>query len=92
MRKPLTLCLLMAVLPGAPAAEPTVTANLRTSLVLTDEEKAAFLVEMRQMLASIQGIVAGIGSEDREAIAAAARLSGNRMARAMPATVRAKQV
>jgi hypothetical protein len=45
---------------------------------------------MRQMLTSIQGIVAGIGAEDREAIAAAARLSGNRMARATPPSVRGK--
>lgn len=90
MRKPLILSLLMAILPGSPGAGPTVTTDPRTALGLTDNEKAEFLVEMRQMLASIQGIVTGIGAEDREAIAAAARLSGNRMARATPETVRAK--
>lgn len=67
--------------------------DTRQSLGPTDAEQIAFLAEMRQMrqmLASIQGIVAGIDTEDREAIAAAARLSGNRMARATPAPVRAK--
>ncbi|MCB1761115.1 MAG: hypothetical protein KDI68_15195 [Gammaproteobacteria bacterium] len=42
------------------------------------------------MLASIQGIIAGIGEEDRERIIEAARYSGNRMARATPASVRAR--
>lgn len=68
----------------ADAADP------RQALGLTDAERIEFLAEMRQMLASVQGIVAGIGTEDREAIATAARLSGNRMARATPASVRAK--
>lgn len=45
---------------------------------------------MRNMLASIQGIMQGIGESDRARIAAAARQSGNRMARATPASVRAK--
>lgn len=40
------------------------------------------------MLASIQGIIAEIGEEDRERIIEAARYSGNRMARATPASVR----
>ncbi|MCK7578150.1 MAG: hypothetical protein MZV65_22035 [Chromatiales bacterium] len=42
------------------------------------------------MLVSIQGIMKGIGQEDRPAIMDAARASGNRMARATPASVRAK--
>jgi len=83
-------CLLMTCLPSVPWAEPVVDADPRTALGLTDGEKTQFLAEMRQMLASIQGIVSGMGVEDRDAIAAAARLSGNRMARATPASVRAK--
>ena len=48
----------------------------RTSLGLTAAERIELLAEMRQMLGSIQGIIAGIGAEDRERIAEAARLSG----------------
>lgn len=59
-------------------------------LGLTPEERVEFLAEMRQMLASVQGILQGIGTEDRNRIAAAARLSGNRMARATPDSVREK--
>jgi len=66
------------------------TADTRTSLGLTESERTEFLAEMRQMLASIQGIIAGIGAEDRDRIIEAARYSGNRMARATPASVRAK--
>jgi hypothetical protein len=42
------------------------------------------------MLLSIQQILEGIGASDRDKIAKAAKLSGNRMARATPASVRAK--
>jgi hypothetical protein len=42
------------------------------------------------MLASIQGTLQGIGDADRDRIAAAARQSGNRMARATADAVRAK--
>lgn len=62
----------------------------RISLNLTPVEKSAFLAEMRQMLASIQGIMAGIGEENRELIINSARQSGHRMARATPETVRSK--
>jgi hypothetical protein len=62
----------------------------RISLGLTSAEKAQFLSEMRQMLASIQGVVAGIGAEDRVLIMKSARYSGNRMARATPDSVRQK--
>lgn len=74
---------------GTPAGEADAL-DPRRSLHFTDTERAELLSEMRQMLASIQGIVTGIGNEDREAIASAARLSGNRMARATPESVRAK--
>lgn len=57
---------------------------------MTVQERAEFLAEMRQMLSSIQGIVQGIGESDRNRVAESARLSGNRMARATPASVRAK--
>jgi len=59
-------------------------------LGMTPDEQTEFLAEMRVMLASIQGILQGIGENDRERIAEAARRSGNRMARATPESVRAK--
>jgi len=62
----------------------------RISLNLTVLEKNEFLSEMRQMLVSIQGIVSGIGEEDRELIIRYARSSGNRMARSTPKSIREK--
>lgn len=59
----------------------------RISLGFTAEEKAEFLTEMRQMLTSIQGIMTGIGTNDRELIIKSAKYSGNRMARATPASI-----
>ncbi len=62
----------------------------RISLGLIETEKAEFLSEMRQMLTSIQGIIAGIGENNPEKIIKAARYSGNRMARATPKSVKLK--
>ncbi len=72
------------------AASGDQPADSRINLKLTPEERVEFLAEMRHMLGSIQGIMQGIGESDRARIAAAARQSGNRMARATPASVRAK--
>lgn len=71
-------------------ADSLPTSDTRINLGLTLEERTQFLAEMRQMLASVQGIMQGISEADRDRIAASARLSGNRMARATPASVRAK--
>ena len=83
------------LLPGlvlAPLAYPAenTTHDPRLNLGLTAEEKNEFLSEMRQMLASIQGIITGIANDDREMIIKSARYSGNRMARATPDSVRSK--
>ena len=72
------------------AASGDQPADSRVDLKLTPEERAVFLADMRNMLASVQGIMQGIGESDRARIVAAARQSGNRMARATPASVRAK--
>lgn len=72
------------------AAAEDMTADKRISLGLSAAEKADFLSEMRQMLASIQGILTGIGEENPDLIAESARYSGNRMARATPDSVRRK--
>ena len=66
------------------------TPDKRISLNLTKAEEANFLGEMRQMLASIQGIMAGIGDNDRELIISSARSSGNKMARATPESIKKK--
>jgi hypothetical protein len=75
---------------AADKAHAPVAVDTRYNLKLTPSEQAEFLAEMRSMLASIQHIMVGIGSSDREMIAEYARRSGNRMARATPASVRAK--
>lgn len=62
----------------------------RHDLRLTLDEQALFLSEMRVMLGSVQQIAEGLGRGDRALIVEAARRSGNRMARATPASVRAK--
>lgn len=72
------------------AAAENETIDKRISLGLSAAEKAEFLIEMRQMLASIQGILIGMGEDNRDLIADSARLSGNRMARATPDSVKQK--
>lgn len=62
----------------------------RHNLRLTPQEQALFLSEMRAMLGSVQQIAEGLGGGNRSLIAEAARGSGNRLARATPASVRAK--
>jgi sensor histidine kinase regulating citrate/malate metabolism len=64
--------------------------DARISLNFTPEEKAEFLSEMRQMLASIQGIISGIAEENPDKIIHAARYSGNRMARTTPMSIKNK--
>jgi len=61
----------------------------RHNLNLQGADKVQFLSEMRQMLASVQGVLKGIAEEDRDLIVEAARYSGMRMARATPRHVRA---
>jgi hypothetical protein len=64
--------------------------NKRIGLGFSEPEKVVFLSEMRQMLKSIQGVIAGIGEEDRELIITSARHSGNRMARETPESIQKK--
>lgn len=86
----LTTLLWMLSFPLTTIGEEKVYVDERTVLPMTAAEKAEFLREMRQMLASIQGIMSGIATENREQIIASARYSGNRMARATPDSVRQK--
>lgn len=90
IRLPSLMLAALCLLPAGQAAEtkPEPVADPRTSIGLNPEERAQFLSEMRQMLSSIQGILQGISTEDRKMIAEYATLSGNRMARATPDSVR----
>jgi hypothetical protein len=75
---------------GAHADDNRPTVDGRLDLKFTAQERAVFLSDMRDMLTSIQGVMQGIGASDRAQIAVAARRSGNPMARATPASIRAK--
>ena len=91
MRATIRACLVIALFSTTVVcAEGREMQDKRVSLGLTAAEKAEFLAEMRQMLVSIQGIIAGIANEDRDLIIKSARYSGNRMARATPDSVRNK--
>jgi hypothetical protein len=74
---------------GLSSADPGAV-DQRHDLRFTAQEQQRFLSEMRAMLGSVQQIAQGLGSADRTLIAEAARRSGNRMARATPASERAK--
>lgn len=79
------------IVPGlSGCANDNESSDTRISLGLTDAEKTQFLGEMQQMLASVQGIITGIGTDDRDLIIRSARYSGNRMARNTPASIREK--
>jgi hypothetical protein len=89
MQKILLIVGLLTVCMQTHAAQQA-QADPRYNLGLQGADKVQFLAEMRQMLASIQGVLEGIAEEDREKIKAAARYSGNRMARATPDSVRSR--
>jgi len=72
------------------ATAGTSSPDPRQNLGFTSEEKAIFLEDMRHMLGSVQQIMQGIADDDRAMIVAAAKRSGNRMARNTPASIRAK--
>lgn len=87
--KPLIIASLLLLSFSAQSVENNNVDN-RISLNLTAAEKANFLTEMRGMLVSIQGIMAGMGNNDRKLIARSAKHSGNRMARATPPSIKQK--
>ena len=84
-------CLILIASANIQAESEVIQAvDQRISLKLTKTEKVIFLSEMRQMLASIQGIISGIGENYPEKIIKSARYSGNRMARATPQSIKSK--
>jgi hypothetical protein len=62
----------------------------RQVIPLTEAETAVVMAEMRQMLASIQGIVDGLARQDRQAVVAAASKSGMGMMRGVSPQIRMK--
>jgi hypothetical protein len=62
----------------------------RTPLILNESEKNFLLWEMRQMLVSVQGIVAGLTKEDLELISESARAMGREAAAGVPPETVAK--
>ena len=86
----ITLTTLLLANVTLPIASEPAGPDSRISLGLTDAEKSEFLSEMRKMLVSVQGIIAGIGESDRELIIRSARYSGNRMARETPESIKKK--
>lgn len=64
--------------------------DTRQSLHLTPSERAFFLKDMRQMLSSVQQIVAAMASDNRQTMIEAAKLSGNQMARHTPLSIKQK--
>ena len=86
---PALFCFLLSLFSLASANDDNKAAD-RTSLGFTPQEKTEFLAEMREMLSSIQKIMMGIGTENRELIISAAHYSGNRMARNTPQSIKQK--
>ncbi|PHR60888.1 MAG: hypothetical protein COA47_06690 [Robiginitomaculum sp.] len=73
----LTGCSQEATPPASSATDHDAHAlDQREKLHLTEEQRHHVLIEMRQMLASTQGMIAGIADDDMTAIAVAAKLSG----------------
>lgn len=87
----ITRFFVLALISTSLCANPNgVEPDNRISLGFNASEKAEFLSEMRQMLASIQAVISGIAEEDIEKIVKAAKYSGNQMARNTPMSIKTK--
>ncbi len=65
-------------------------ADNRQTIRLTEAETAMLSANMRQMLASVQGVTDGLARDDMEAVGAAASKSGMAMMQELPAQIRVK--
>lgn len=69
--------IILGLLSGSAAVEPqTSPTDTRQRLTLPTAQRDRILAEMRQLLASVSGIVQGIATNDLSAAEQAARLSG----------------
>ena len=62
----------------------------RTAILLEEEERDLVLTEMRTMLGSVQGIIAGLSEEDWEKVRGSATVSGMAIAGDVPPALMAK--
>lgn len=62
----------------------------RTAIILNQEEKDLVLTEMRTMLGSVQGVVAGLSEENLNRVRESAKASGMAIAGAVPPSLMAK--
>ena len=69
---------------------PENVADNRQVVPLTAAETAMVAAQMRQMLASVQGIADGLARNDMKSVAEAAASSGPSMMRGLPAQIRMK--
>lgn len=76
-------------MPGA-RPMPENASDTRQAIPLTEPERAVVAAEMRQMLASVQGVTDGLARGDRQAVARAASRSGMAMMQELPAPIRMK--
>ena len=69
---------------------PGKVTDMREGIPLTDEEKALVAANMRQMLASVQGVTDALARGDGKAVAEAASKSGLVMMQELPVQIRMK--
>ncbi len=69
---------------------PEKVSDDRQIVPLNAQETAIVAVQMRQMLASVQGVTDGLARGDTKAVVAAASQSGTRMMQELPAQIRMK--
>lgn len=70
--------------------QTTVASDHREAIVVQPAERDLVLMEMRTMLESVQGIVAGMAEEDLARVQTAARASGMAIAQDVPPALMAK--
>lgn len=77
---------------GMPGGKPMPVnaSDTREPVHLTAEERALLAANMRQMLASVQGVTAALARGDRKAVAEAAAKSGMTMMQELPVQIRMK--
>ena len=69
---------------------PAKASDMREAVPLTEPEKTLVAANMRQMLASVQGITDALARGDRKAVAEAASKSGMVMMQELPVQIRMK--
>jgi hypothetical protein len=75
---------------GSQKPLPQIAGDNRQIVPLTEAERTLVTAEMRQMLASIQGITDGLARGDAQAVIDAASKSGMSMMQEVPAQIRMK--